>query len=461
MPQNQDYIVRFPDGSSKTYPAGTNMDDPAIKSELAQEFATRSQSQRGQRIGPPSSPFTPPGPQIERPGKESGNFGEAAGDMVSFFGGLVPAPQVRYPLVSGGGALSAYSRGENPLVGAGKEAAMEGAFGTLGKVIPSAFARLANWTGGAGQTIRDPAGTVAAQMRERTRQQAKPLGRAIPPGAQTRLARTKEEVGKQLEDFEKGRGERIPVTEYQGALDPQRAKAGKVENPGPFRQGLDERELNFVSDQAAEIAGLPYDQVRAFAQKNPQAFATWASGQQHTVREAGELGRAVRSKGQDVFNVREKGVFLPADVKESAQGSIEMGQNVLQQLEAALPPKARAEWRSMVDRYRDLQRMQQLNNALRGGGGTFTGPGAMGALGIRGAAGAGAAGLLSSLGLIEPSTAAMLIGGSAFASPANIFRTGSMTGRALEWTPSAVRGTRIVDHAKKDDEKKPTQLRKR
>jgi hypothetical protein len=460
MPQNQDYIVHFPDGTSKTYPAGTNMEDPQIKAELSKEFLARQPSQRGPRIDQQGfQPFQSPGPKVEAPGQESGNFGETAGDMMSFLGGLVPAPQVRYPLVSAGGALRAYSRGESPLAGAGKEAAMEGVFGTLGKVIPRAASYVANVTGGASRNIRNMGEVVDAQMRERTRQQAKPFGRAIPPGAEKRLEATKAAAGKELEKFETSRtATKVPISGYQGALDAERAKIPKVELPKSFGKGIDDREMNFVVEQASQVTGMPEAVIRQTMKTNPAVGQMILSGAQHSVREAGELGRNIRAKGADVFNVRERGTMIPPDVKEHAQGSIAMGTKVLAELEKSLSPADRKVWKDLVERYRDLQLMQRLNTNLRGGGGTVTGLPAMSGMAIRGGAlGAPLGAGLMGLGLINPLAAGGLATTIGLASPANIFRAGSMTGRAADYIPTAVRGERVYE----DTTKKPTKLRKR
>lgn len=458
----QDQTVRFPDGSTKTYPRGMHPQD--FQDDVRREYERR-------QIKPPAeTPFGGYNPammnRMDSTNPQNNNAimrtppneRELMGNTIALSAGLMPGAGVpaflgRLAGTMTGGAIRSGTSG------AAEEGIMETLGTVLGNTLPRAAAHTANFLGGASRTMRNTGELVDAQMRERGRQQAKPLGRAIPPGAERRLDKARKAAGDELADFEKSRPESVPVSGYAGAFDEMRSGARRTEDPTQFKLDLDKRELNFVSSHAADILGMPKDMMAKLILDDPQAAMAVIADAQHSVRDAGELGRSLRQQGRDVFNTREKGTFIPQGEKVNAQGSIALGEQVLEELKRVLGPDSK-DWQALVDRYRDLQLMKRGNDAMRAGGATVTGLPALGGTAIRGAAVGGPMATLAALGLIDPQTAMWSSIAAASASPANIFRAGSIGGRTAELAPTAVRATRTGQESRKNEEDRKTRLKR-
>lgn len=467
MPQDRPYVVRFPDGSTKTYPPG--MDQVAIAQDAANEMPKRGGDPQllSQITARPGS--QPPAPIQQGPGNfETPHFRETAGDMLALGAGLIPGAGLPAIGARMGGAMLGGAIGSG-MEGIKKQGLMQGVGEAVAAAAPPLGLLLGSITGGTGvgKQARD---AIGAFMRERNRAAGPLRGLHNTPTAVpvvgSRIPSRKLAAGKAIEKFEEGRPEQVPVETFKGKAGVEASKVRhKTEDPEDFVRGFNQRGSNIVFKHVADVHGISQATLNALI-NGPSATTTSRSLAQmlfrtanRSVRETGELHRDMASKAREILNEFRKApgerVGFSPEVKDKAMQSLKVSQDIKDAKEAVLPAGVLKELQELEARFSDLAKMQAHSSRLWGGGGLLS-PGGVGAAGVKGGVASGLAraaiGGTTGFGLgMDPATAALLFAG---ATPANLARAGNLLGDVGELGPTIMRGTELVK-GKKTERKRP------
>lgn len=471
MPQDRPYIVRFPDGSTKTYPAG--MDQQAMAQDVLAEMPKRGGDKFDpiREFGANTDALLPRGAQFgdrtvrPSPGAELPEWLKTTGELISLGSGLIPGasfPRVAARMIGGmaGGALS----------GGGSGAAAEGLLQGGGELLAAGAPPLglllgsASSGGGVGKPARE---AIAAFGRERARAAGPLRGLHNKPSAVpvrgTRIPARKVQAGKDIESFESGIGTGVPIKQFGAgeAVNKAKSQAVGVEDEEKFIGGAAGRVSDLVVKKAAAAHGMKVDDLMSLlTSQRPQARQL---GQMlvdtatMSVRGAGKLHRNLETEGRKLLEgfrapPGERTPFSP-QVQAHANQGLDIAKDIKTAKEGVLSPAELKGLKALEQRFSDLAKMQSFSNKLWGGGGFFT-PGGIGAAGVKGGVASGLAraaiGGTTGFGFgMDPASAALLF---AAATPANLARAGNVIGDVGELGPTIMRGVKMYK-GEDDDEK--------
>lgn len=376
-------------------------------------------------------------------------------------GGGVPATAARYGGVLLGGALQGADEG-NPLKGAGLEGGLELAGDLGGKALPMAGALTAAVTGLASKRSEDMKEVGRSLLRQRNRGASlRNPQRALPPGAMRRTGDLIKEKGVDLQKLEETIPDSVPTINLRGSATGQEGRKFTSEDPEAFINSLDDREREMLMQHAAELAkDLPYFQgfssanIRDIMRNYPDILM---ATMQHTFRDTMQLGRSLKTEGENVFKAARKHEFIPPDVQKNAQQTAAMGTNIMDTARSSISDPAQAAAHgALTSELSDLNTIKRFNDNAWGSGGVIN-PKGFGAAGVRGGLATALAyglgiptGEDPILGDYNPFGLAPYVG---LLAPSNLFRLGSVAGRASQAAPTAFRMFDAGEDEKKEKER--------
>ena len=298
----QKITVRFPDGTSQEWPAGTP--NVVWQTEAKQKFDAIRQAPTLLGGQPQVTEGEPMSPDEVIKRLSTGGL-----DFASAVTSIIPgAPGIFAPAMLS--TLSAALKGENPIEAASQQMALGMGGRGAASVIPKVTTHLALALGGGIQRLGKEFGRATSAFNRQAARRMVP----IPVGGNT--AKAAAGMGKQLEQAELASLRANPLTELLGANDDYARGAINTTDPWTLQEGIKEFEKTNIVGAAGSRAGLSRS---AWDKLSPSQQVALIKDTNLTTRELGEFQRGIGKKAAPVVKARAEKVFIPAEADEAAQ----------------------------------------------------------------------------------------------------------------------------------------------